>query len=324
MNKKAIYCFTMLILTLWPIHSFAVCPDPDTVTTVPKLYDVEVKARVTLDQITGIYSYFYNIKNGSQSTGCIWHFEVDIKKPEGGIDLPKEGLVNAPRFASLDIPDEDAPAMIPVTFPSLPKIGKIIIWGAGLTGRGEASWGSKRYIYEIMPGDTIRGLIMTTYGLPTIRDFEVEPEYIAEKEDIISKFGISKDELIADHWKYLNAFYESLAWKGKTLGPTAPPADFKPIDFLNYIISLKHEAYNLGWIKNAGIEQSLDAKLDNAKKKIEQGNIEAAKNILNAFINEVEAQGCVTYEDCSSGKHISPEAYALLKYNVQYLNNNLK
>ncbi len=110
----------------------------------------------------------------------------------------------------------------------------------------------------------------------------------------------------------------------KTIGPKTPPADFKPIPFLDYIITLKHEAYNLGWIKNAGIEQSLDAKLDNAKKKIEQGNIEAAKNILMAFINEVEAQGCVTYEDCSSGKHISPEAYALLKYNVQYLISNLR
>ena len=323
MNKKAIYCFTMLILILWPIHSFAVCPDPDTVTTIPKLVNVKINTSIALDPTTGIYSYLYSIESSRENTGCIWRIEIDIKKPEGSVDLPKNGLVNAPRFASLDIPNEDAPAMIPVTFPSVPKLDKIVVWGAGLTGRGEARWNSKRYIYQIEPGSTLRGLIMTSYGLPTIRDFRVDPKYIAEDEDIISKFGISKDELIADGWKYLNAFYESLAWKGKTIGPTAPPADFKPIPFLDYIVLLKHEAYNLGWIKNAGIENSLDAKLDNAKKKIEQGNIEAAKNILNAFINEVEAQGCVTYEDCSSGKHITPEAYALLKYNAQYLINKL-
>lgn len=35
-----------------------------------------------------------------------------------------------------------------------------------------------------------------------------------------------------------------------------------------------------------------------------------AKNILDASLNEVEAQ---------NGKHLTSEAYALLKYNVQYL-----
>ena len=73
---------------------------------------------------------------------------------------------------------------------------------------------------------------------------------------------------------------------------------------------MKHEAFKLGWITNQGIEQSLDAKLDNAKKKIEQGNKNAAKNILGAFINEVEAQ---------RDKYLTSEAYGLLKYNVQYL-----
>ena len=82
MNKKAIYCFTMLILILWPIHSLAVCPDPDTVTIVPKLVNIAVKADVKLDSKTGIYSYSYSIKNSSENTGCIWWFEVDIKKPE--------------------------------------------------------------------------------------------------------------------------------------------------------------------------------------------------------------------------------------------------
>ena len=96
----------------------------------------------------------------------------------------------------------------------------------------------------------------------------------------------------------------------KTLGPTAPPADFKPVIFIDYIISVKHEAFSLGWIKNKGIENSLDAKLENAKKKLEQGNTTAAKNLLNAFINEVEAQ---------KDKHLTSEAYGLLKYNVQYL-----
>ena len=40
--------------------------------------------------------------------------------------------------------------------------------------------------------------------------------------------------------------------------------------------------------------------------------------------NEVEAQGCESYDDCPKGKHLLPEAHALLKYNAQYLADNLK
>lgn len=50
---------------------------------------------------------------------------------------------------------------------------------------------------------------------------------------------------------------------------------------------------------------------------------DSAKNILNVFISEVEAQGCATYENCPPGKHLASEAYAILKYNAQYLINNL-
>ncbi|MBI5559914.1 MAG: hypothetical protein HY883_01390, partial [Deltaproteobacteria bacterium] len=106
-------------------------------------------------------------------------------------------------------------------------------------------------------------------------------------------------------------------------GPTAPPLDFEPLDFLDYIISMKHEAFTLGWIKNAGIENSLDKKLESAKKSLEKGSTISAKNILSAFINEVEAQGCATYENCPEGKHLTPEAWALLKYNVEYLMERL-
>lgn len=323
MNKKSIYIFT-LILIVWPIYSLAACPDPNTVTVVPKLVDVEVKTSISLDEKTGIYSYSYNIKNGKENTGCIWWFEIDIKKPDGGVDLPKEGLINAKRFASLNIPSENAPPMIPVTFPSLPKVNKLIIWSAGLTSGGEAHWNSNRYTYQIMPGDAITGLVLTTYGLPSIRDFKIDPKYIAEDEDIIAKFGITKEELNEGNIsEYLDAFYESLAWKGKTLGPTAPPANFVAIDFLSYLIDLKHQAAELGWITNPGVEDSLDVKLNQVKAKLQSGDTKTASNILNAFLSEVSAQGCESYDNCPNGKHLSPDAWGLLFFNGKYLLDQL-
>lgn len=173
----------------------------------------------------------------------------------------------------------------------------------------------------ILAGQTVRGLSFKSKGLPTI----LNVAFTGVERAVYSPPGdYDTDEVEESFERVYNKLKEQYPEKfeyviKKTIGPTAPPADFKPIEFLNYVIDLKHQAASLGWITNQGVENSLDAKLDNAKKKIEQGNTTAAKNILNAFINEVEAQGCAVYENCPSGKHLTPEAYALLKYNVQYL-----
>ena len=60
---------------------------------------------------------------------------------------------------------------------------------------------------------------------------------------------------------------------------------------------------------------SLDKKLENAKKQLEKGKIKNALNILNAFLNQVEAQ---------KDKHLTSEAYALLRFNAEYLVQRLE
>ena len=69
-----------------------------------------------------------------------------------------------------------------------------------------------------------------------------------------------------------------------------------------------------GEIDNQGIVTSLLAKLDAAQKLIDEGKIDQAKNLLNAFINEVQAQ---------SGKHITPEAAELLIQSAEHILSTL-
>jgi len=102
--------------------------------------------------------------------------------------------------------------------------------------------------------------------------------------------------------------------KGYTLGPADPPNPFVTSAFVDTLISYKHQAVSLGWIKDPGIATSLDEKLDNARDLLEKKNNKAAKNILQAFVNEVEAQ---------KDKHLTSEAYALLKFNAEYLISKL-
>ena len=315
--KRVTIIFITVVFIIYAVEVFsAQCPEytPEP----PVLVDTELKASVILDEKTGIYTYSYMLKNGKGSTGCIWWFGIDITYPEGGISLPEDGLVDYPRHVGRGVlSDPDTAKMIPVAFPSLPKMLNYTgAWGAGLTWDGKARWGSSSRRFRLPSGDELQGFIMTTYGLPTIRDLKVQPRY--------DPLPFEEGEDTVENVQELLRIRESVAVKGKTIGPTAPPADFKPLEFLDYIIGLKHEAASLGWITNKGIENSLDKKLDNARKKLEQGNTKAAKNILNAFLKEVEAQGCKSSGKCPKGKHLTPEAYGLLKYNVQYLIGQMK
>jgi hypothetical protein len=58
-----------------------------------------------------------------------------------------------------------------------------------------------------------------------------------------------------------------IAWHGKTVGPKAPPANFVPGDFLNYIISLKQQSYQLGWIV-----QKAEDEHERDKSKVDKNN----------------------------------------------------
>ncbi len=69
--------------------------------------------------------------------------------------------------------------------------------------------------------------------------------------------------------------------------------------------SLVHELLVAGMIDNAGIANSLISKADAAA----QGNTPAARNQLNAFINELDAQ---------AGKHLTQQGFDLLKAAALY------
>ena len=79
---------------------------------------------------------------------------------------------------------------------------------------------------------------------------------------------------------------------------------------LDDLIAYIRQAFEEGKITNKGIANSLIAKLETAGKHLEKGKPKQAVNVLNAFLNELEAQ----YE-----KHIAGEVYDYLKENVTAL-----
>ncbi len=169
---------------------------------------------------------------------------------------------------------------------------------------------------SLLPGSSVE-FSFQSKGLPSIKRFWArgwarplwEYEY-----DSLRALGYTKDQIY-------KPWYED-AYKGVTIAPQLPREPFVALAFLDTLISYKHQAFALGWIKNQGIVQSLNAKLDNAKHQLQRNNTTAARNILQAFLNEVEAlwKG---EEHPYGGKQITSEAYALLKFNTEYLISQL-
>ncbi|MBU1598521.1 hypothetical protein KKG61_00170 [bacterium] len=249
---------------------------------------VYVKSEVEFDPDSGTYKYSYGVISGASSVQDIESF---------GIVYDREKV----SVTTLISPNDDWFEGFHITFP---------YWDWAYVGADKGG---------IEPDTSVTGFSAVGSGLPGIVNCyadgyaelwtfsNYEGEIAASQEDIFLYEN-------SDETNLLEYIPTDLGVAGKTVGPIAPLEVFEPLSFLDNLVSLKEQAYSLGWIDNKGILNSLDQKLEAAKKNIQKGKINTAKNILEAFINEVEAQ---------KEKHLSSEAYALLKFNAQYLIENL-
>ena len=158
----------------------------------------------------------------------------------------------------------------------------------------------------LAPGESAVGFGFSQASLPAIVGFlawgDVEPPTFPEGEAPSSCENTNILE---------NGF------KGSTIGPK-PPASFVPLDFLDFLINVVDRSRQLGWIKVKGVHLSLLVKLGDVKRMLEANQEGVAKNILNAFLNEVRATSCPRLS-CPGNKPLTSEAYALLFFNGRFL-----
>ncbi|MCK4738396.1 MAG: hypothetical protein KAT46_00465, partial [Deltaproteobacteria bacterium] len=149
----------------------------------------------------------------------------------------------------------------------------------------------------LQPGQTARGLSFKSKGLPDI----VKCSFAGYSKRFSGPGDSDTIEIDASFEKIFVKLKEQYKEKlknsviKKTVGPGKLPEKFNATDFIDHLIDLKHQAQDLGWIKEEGgdgIIQALDQKLDNAKAAIARGNTRSASKILKAFIKQVEAQSC--------------------------------
>lgn len=284
---------------------FLFIPNAFSQSLLNPLADIGVSSKITLGP-PKIFTYSYKIVNPSVNNREVYGIAIDLTRSPNETILGRDGLVNGPRYARQGSEE---------TFQRIPMVPVGIdgptgwTYGLGETkegARGFASWGALEG-FNARPGTFVEGFILTSFGLPGIRDVQIEPWIDPEQVP----------ENLTE-WTQLNAFYEQFTFRTKTVGPKAPPQNFVPIEFLNYLISLLHDSRQLGWIRVDGIHKSLLAKLLEAKRALEKAQNTVARNTLNAFLNEVQAVSCPEVS-CPGNKPLTSEAYALLFFNGQFL-----
>ena len=171
----------------------------------------------------------------------------------------------------------------------------------------KSSYGVRTQYDGIAPDSSQDGFIIESLGLPSIVQ--------CYSRGLSSALFFPEEPPIdlIDLLRQLRDFPNNTIIK-KTIGPKDPPDPFIPSNFLDTLRNYTQRSYELGWITNQTTADKYDSLLNTAKTLLEGNHIPWVEYTLQSVIDECN-------ED-SSG-NITSEAYALLRYNTEYLLENL-
>jgi hypothetical protein len=180
-------------------------------------------------------------------------------------------------------------------------------WRASRAFRPSVStvfWGSNTPSEFISPGQTLSGFVFHSLGLPSIRTFYA----VGRVEPPEGDFEIAPGT---------NDIFANSA-QGQTLGPADPPTPFHTLTFLDTIKSYITESRTLGWITTQATADKYTALINSAQVNLASSPPQrgVAKAKLDSVLTNV-------YPD-SAAALLTSEAYALLRFNTEYVLKKLR
>jgi hypothetical protein len=161
---------------------------------------------------------------------------------------------------------------------------------------------------DVAPGDSLGGFSIRSAGLPAIVSsyFEGNAPLLAFSAEPPTKMYDLLDPILV---------FPNNTIIRRTLGPKDPPTPFNSINFLDTIKTYINESRSLGWITNDPTANKYTAFIDSARSNLQANRRGVTKSNLDLILQNVDAD---------SGGTLSSEAYALLRFNTEYVMNKLR
>jgi hypothetical protein len=100
------------------------------------------------------------------------------------------------------------------------------------------------------------------------------------------------------------------SFRGWTIGPGDPPSQFLPTNFLDTLSSYSTQSRTMGWITTQQVSDKYRGYFATAKSQLLASNTAGARTTLQSVLQDVNVD---------STSNLTSEAYALIRYNTQYL-----
>jgi hypothetical protein len=338
MKKQLLFFLSLVVLTSSIQRS-----QERLSTNYPFLRDVEFRCRVAHVAMDGLMSYEYSLHNSVRSNGSIEAIIIDIRRPPNSVSLDTSGL----RFTGSGLMErrfrqayfKKSQEIIPFGLPRLPRYWLMHIGN-----------GTSVSIYtdtlELGPNRELGGFVMSSSGLPTLRAFVAEPffniyEFFPSIEDTSSN---------AMSIAQMDSIRQAVKFHGWTIGPTAPPLNFDASIWIDTLLSYARESVALGWLGTSrdddcdndehpqdGIERNIERRLMLAQRDLQRGDSVKARKDLQMLVNKIDRiwkRGQIEEKKHERNRGdwwqhrkdwviMTSEAYALLKYNSEYLIDRL-
>ncbi len=271
-----------------------------------RIKKADISAKINFDKNKSLYFYQYKIKNDISSTGNLFSFNIDASLQNYKV-IDSVGLIFANDLV-VDMFRRHYEYCIGKIIPfGISRVPNVLTTGSISLDPSEISFS---LFPQRKPGSTVDSLEINCIGLPSIRKvtFSIAKGIVIDQlpdlEDTTSTMTeVQKDSILA-----------SLDYCTWTVAPNVFSDNLGCIGIIDSINSYNSRAFNYSWIKQLQIKNKYQTYLSTAKTFLQQHDSLQARNLLENIIRDV---------DVDSTSNLTNEAYALLRYNTEYLLSKL-
>lgn len=295
---------------LWvaQVHAVGLIP-------TPILTNARITAVAVFDQVAGTYTYSYTVANPASNTGEIWDIKIDVSADgsTNGMANQMGGLTIQRLLRRVDFATELSKRVAtnnrlsepwPLQPQTIVPFGQNVPpgWLGGLGIDSVASFTSGN-APNIVPGTSLGGFQLISYGVPTIRNVQLIPlwMHIVDDHDAVSQ----ADMLAAGQIE------RDIIFHTVTLGPAG--VSYGSFAHWNQLRDDLARAIQLGWISDNKLAKKLSDQLAYARQALDAHDLFTTKSRLPALLDTINQ---------SSPAQRSSEGFALVALNLQSLIDN--